>query len=83
MRSNSKMNEEQIADIWSLFKEYLDKKQIELVAEKYVDLLADYGIDDITLKDCIGVDASLDNAISYFLQIDEEDLVDEDNEWED
>ena len=78
------MNEEQIADIWSLFKEYLDKKQIELVAEKYVDLLADYGIDDITLKDCIGVDASLDNAIGYFLEIDAEDYADdEDNEWED
>ena len=78
------MNEEQIADIWSLFKEYLDKKQIEIVAEKYVDLLADYGIDDITLKDCIGVDASLDNAIGYFLEIDAEDYADdEDNEWED
>ena len=77
------MNEEQIADIWFLFKEYLDKKQIEIVAEKYVDLLADYGIDDITLKDCLGVDASLDNAIGYFLEIDAEDYVDgEDNEWD-
>ena len=78
------MNEEQIADVWSLFKEYLDKKQIDLVAEKYVDLLADYGTDDITFKDCLGVDASLDNAIGYFLEIDAEDYVDdEDNEWDD
>jgi hypothetical protein len=38
------MNEEQISDIWTMFKEYLDKKQIELAAEKYVDLLADYGV---------------------------------------
>jgi len=82
MRSNSKMNEEQIADIWSLFKEYLDKKQIELAAEKYVDLLADYGVDDITLKDCLGVESSLDAAIQYYLA-DEDDEDDDLNEWED
>ena len=76
------MNEEQIADIWSLFKEYLDKKQIELAAEKYVDLLADYGVDDITLKDCLGVESSLDAAIQYYLA-DEDDEDDDLNEWED
>ena len=31
------MTEEEIVDIWNLFKEYIDKKQIEVVAEKYVD----------------------------------------------
>ena len=43
------MTEEEIVDIWNLFKEYIDKKQIEVVAEKYVDLLADYGVSDETL----------------------------------
>ena len=35
------MNEEQIQEVWTLFKEYLDKKHVETAAERYVDLLAD------------------------------------------
>ena len=27
------MNEEHISDIWTMFKEYTDKKQMDLVAE--------------------------------------------------
>ena len=50
------MNENQIADIWLLFKEYADKKTLESLAERYVDLLADHGISDKTLKDSIGYD---------------------------
>ena len=64
------MNEDQIVDIWNLFKNYLDKKQIEVVAEKFVDMLADYGVDDITLKDCLGTDKNLDGAIQYYLEDD-------------
>ena len=40
------MNEEEIVDIWNLFKEYVDKKQIDVVAEKYVYMLAEYGASD-------------------------------------
>ena len=43
------MNEEQIQEVWTLFKEYLDKKHVETAAERYVDLLADYGRDDHVL----------------------------------
>lgn len=64
------MKETQIVEIWTLFKEYLDKKALEMVAEKYVDLLADYGIDDFILKEAIGADSDLDNAIGYYLEID-------------
>ena len=73
------MNDEQIADIWTLFKEYLDKKQIELVAEKFVDLLADYGVSDETLQECLGIESNLDNAINYYLDIDN----DGDEDYED
>jgi hypothetical protein len=38
------MNDEQIQEIWMMFKEHLDKKHVETAAERYVDLLADYGI---------------------------------------
>ena len=77
------MNEEQIADVWTLFKEYLDKKQIDIVAEKFVDLLADYGVSDETLKDCMGIEGNLDNAIDYYLDADIDPDDDVDNEWED
>lgn len=75
------MNEDQIVDIWNLFKHYLDKKQVDIIAEKYVDLLADYGTDDIAFKEILGNDKDLDNAIHYYLDIDL-DLNDEDYEDE-
>ena len=54
-----------------MFKEYTDKKQMDLVAEKYVDLLADYGVSDETFNEVIGTDSTLDEAISYYLDFDE------------
>jgi len=74
------MNEEHISDIWTMFKEYVDKKQMELVAEKFVDLLADYGVSDETFKEVIGTDSNLDDAISYYLDLDNVD--DDDEDWE-
>ena len=75
------MNEDQISDIWTMFKEYLDKKHIEAAAEKFVDLLADYGVDDIVFKECLGIDGSLDEAITYYLDISDEDS-DEEEDWD-
>jgi hypothetical protein len=68
------MKEEQIVDFWMCFKEFIDKKQLEIAAEKYIDLLADYGADDVVLKDAIGNDDVLDAAIEYYLDLD--------NEWD-
>jgi hypothetical protein len=76
------MELEQAVDVWNLFKEYVDKKQVELVAEKYVDLLADHGVDDQQMKELLGNDNHLDEAIGYYLDEDEQDTYDdEDNEW--
>lgn len=77
------MNENQIADIWMLFKEYLDKKTIDVVAERYVDLLADYGISDSVLSGASGTDDALDDAISFYLDetSEEEEGFEEDN-WD-
>ena len=74
------MNEEHISDIWTMFKEYVDKKQMDLVAEKYVDLLADYGVSDETFKEVIGTDSNLDEAISYYLDLDNDD--DDNEDWD-
>jgi hypothetical protein len=76
------MNENQIADIWLLFKEYADKKAVESLAERYVDLLADHGISDKTLKDSMGYDESLDDAIEYYLDQDSEESVDDEDNWD-
>jgi hypothetical protein len=70
------MNEEHVSEVWMLFKQYTDKKQLEIAAEKYLDLLADQGVSDIVLQDAMGMDAVLDDAIVYYLDldtIDEED----------
>lgn len=75
------MNEEQILDIWNVLREYVDKKQLELAAEKYVDVLADYGTTDETFKEMIGNDRYLDAAINYYLELDnnlDDDYYDED-----
>ena len=77
------LNESQIADIWIMFKEYIDKKQLDIVAEKYVDLLADYGVSDDVLEEVIGTDNELDDAINYYLENDYDDGYDDEEEDED
>ncbi len=72
------LNETQIGDIWLNFVEYLDKKQLETVAERYIDLLADFGVSDRTLQNATGVDEILDQAIAYYLNEDEVEDDDED-----
>ncbi len=72
------LNESQIGDIWLLFADYIDKKQLEVAAERYVDLLADYGVNDRTLSAATGVDGTLDSAIEYYLDEDVDDDDDDD-----
>jgi hypothetical protein len=76
------MNENQIADIWLLFKEYADKKAVESLAERYVDLLADHGLSDKVLKEAIGFDDDLDEAIEYYLDQDSEESLEEEDNWD-
>jgi len=73
------LNETQIGDIWLNFVEYLDKKQLETVAERYIDLLADFGVSDRVLQSATGVDEILDQAIAYYLNDDEIDEDDDDD----
>ena len=64
------MNEEHVSEVWMLFKQYMDKKQVEIAGEKYIDMLADHGVDDTVLQEAMGMDAHLDDAISYYLELD-------------
>ena len=72
------LNETQIGDIWLLFADYIDKKTLDAVAERYVDLLADFGVNDRTLQAATGVDGTLDSAIEYYLDEDEPEEDDDD-----
>lgn len=76
------MNEENIVEIWSLFKEYLDKKQTPVVAEKFIDLLAEHGVGDEVFKECLSFDSDvyLDAAIRYYFDVEDEDETD--SEWD-
>jgi len=77
-RLKKMLNETQIGDVWLLFADYIDKKVIETVAERYVDLLADFGTSDRVMQGAIGIDSNLDNAIEYYLDdTDNDDDVDE------
>ena len=67
------LNETQIGDIWVLFSDFIDKKQVEAVAERYVDLLADFGTQDRVLEGASGVDSVLDSAIEYYLDEESDD----------
>jgi hypothetical protein len=74
------MTDNQISDIWIFFKEFINKKELELAAEQYVDLLADFGIKDKILEGARGADAELDHAIEYYLEKDSEEASYEDYE---
>jgi hypothetical protein len=67
------LNETQIGEVWLLFSDYLDKKQIDVVAERYIELLVDQGVNDRTLQNATGVDQVLDHAIAYYLEDDQEE----------
>lgn len=59
-----------ISDVWCLIKEYADKKQVEALSEEFVALCSDYGEDD-ALKEALGVDPVLDDAVKSYYDIDE------------
>ena len=73
------LNETQIGDIWLLFADYIDKKSIESVAERYVDLLADFGTSDRVMQSATGVDSVLDSAIEYYMDEESEEGEEEEN----
>ena len=62
-----------LTELWEFFKAHADKKQIDVMAEKYIDIMADYGVEDDAFKEALGSDEDLDGAINYYLDLDEQD----------
>lgn len=77
------MNDTQISEIWTMFKEFLRKEDISIAAEQFVDLLADFNIKDKVLEGALGVDSDLDTAIEYYLEDDSEEDDFEESDYED
>lgn len=77
------MDENQVVDIWMVFKESIDKKAVETVAERYIDMCADFGTSDETFNNSLGACPILDDAITYYL--DDDDYVEDDDydDWDD
>jgi hypothetical protein len=67
------LNETQIADVWLMFADYIDKKQAEIAAERFIELLADFGATDRTFLGTMGIDPTLDQAINYYLEDNEDE----------
>lgn len=78
------MDESQIVDIWIVFKESIESKKLDTVAERYIDVCADYGTSDEAFRNSLGSCDTLDAAINYYLDIGEEydDEDDYNNEWD-
>jgi hypothetical protein len=75
------MKEDLIADIWTLVIEHIPEKHRKDLAADFVNTLLDYGIKETVLKDLIGVDGYLDDAINYAIH--GEEIEDEDDYYED
>lgn len=60
-------------ELWEFFKAHTDKKQIDVLAEKYIDIMADHGIEDEVLQESLNSDDDLDRAIQYYLDLDNSD----------
>jgi hypothetical protein len=74
------MKEDLIADIWTLVIEHIPEKHRKDLAADFVNTLLDYGIKETVLKDLIGVDGYLDDAIDYATDGEE---IEEDDYYED
>ena len=76
------MDEQQIVDIWTVFKDAVDKKQVDVTAERYIEVCADFGADDEQFIGALGSCNILDEAITYYLDLDT-DYTEEDEYGED
>jgi len=62
-----------LTDLWNLMKAYVPAQDKSIVAEKFVDICMDNGIEDDEIKELLGHDDELDEAIQYNLDIEDED----------
>ena len=71
------METQMLIDVWNLIKSYVPTKDKSVVAERFVDIAMDNGIEDQELEELIGHDDDLDEAIKYNLDVEEDEYEDE------
>lgn len=66
-----------LIDVWGLIKSYVPSKDKSVVAERFIDIALDHGIEDHELRELMGNDEELDEIIKENLDaeyVDDEDL---------
>ena len=66
------MEIQMLIDMWGLVKAYVNVKERDVVATKFVGIALDNGIAEEELKELIGLDDELDEAVREMLESDEE-----------
>lgn len=74
------MNEDLIADVWTMIVEKLPEKVRDEAAMEYVNLLLDHDIKESALANLEGIDPHLDTAIEY--AIDGEEIESDDDYYD-
>jgi len=59
------MNDELIADVWTVLVEHIPEKHRSDAAAEYVNTLLDHGVKESVITDMLGIDPYLDTAINY------------------
>ena len=66
--------------MWGLVKAYVNAKERDIVASKFVDIALDNGTSEDDLKELIGMDDELDTAVRDILEL--EDDSNEEDEYD-
>ena len=75
------MEEQQIIDIWEMFKDYIVEKNRDTAAHQYIEFLVSQDVDFEIIEGLKGYDVHLDNAIELVLD-QEKDDIDQENDNE-
>jgi hypothetical protein len=74
------MEEDQIIEIWDIFKEYISDKNKDIAANHFIDFLVGKDVRSSVLESIVGLDPHLDDAIKLVLD-DPDDIEDEDEDY--
>jgi thiaminase len=75
------MEEDQIIEIWDIFKEYMSDKNKEMAANHYVDFLLGRDVEQSVLQSVMGYDSFLDEAIKLVSDDTDESTSDDEDDY--
>lgn len=76
------MEEDNIVEIWDIFKEYISDKNKDIAANHFVDFLVGKDVSIRTLESITGFDPHLDEAIKLVLDEDKDDEEDDEEDYD-